>query len=152
MRAAQLLKDKQRQPVEGKNPQPRVTRHLRTREQLAFQLESRLLRREQQERRAVRLGGQPRADFRHAAKRLAAARRPEKKTRLHAPVLAGTSPRRKGEADCESEWSLFEPQRHGGTEKAVSIGRFLCASVSLGAVASDSISARTGWPVPILVV
>ncbi len=86
-RLSELVENEGRQPFKRQDVQPRVARQRGVRQQLALQLVSRLLRRQQDQRRAVRRGHQRRADFPHAMKRLPAARGAEKKTRLHATLL-----------------------------------------------------------------
>ena len=87
-RGAQRVEDKLREPLERKNVQPRIPGQRAGGEQLAFELKRRLLGREQDQRRACRRCRQGGADFGEAAKGLAAAGRPEEKTRLHALLFA----------------------------------------------------------------
>jgi hypothetical protein len=83
-RNAKLIENKFRKALEGENVQARVTGQIATGEKLAFQLEGRLLGREENERRAFRIAVQFFPDFAQATMRLAAASGAEKKTDLHA--------------------------------------------------------------------
>ena len=84
---AQPLKDKFREPLEGKDAQARIARQRVVRQQLPLQLKRRLLRREEQQRRSLRRRGERRANLAQAAIRLAAARGAEEEARLHAVVF-----------------------------------------------------------------
>ncbi len=92
-RDRQFFQDKSRQPVEGKNVQPRVTGQFPVGEQLAFELERGLFGRQQNQRPArLRLGAaifpQRGADFGKTAEGLAAAGGTEEKAHLHTGFFA----------------------------------------------------------------
>ncbi len=93
-RFLQAVEQEEREAVEGQDVQARVTGGRGTGEQLALELIRRLLGRDEQERRPVRRGGQFPADFREAAKRLAAAGGSEDESCLHGTVLT----QRRGDA------------------------------------------------------
>ena len=86
-RDVQRFKNELREAVEGKDVQPREPGDFPTIEQLAFNLKRSLLGREEDERRAVRRGGERGADFGEAAEGLAAASGAEEEARLHTEIL-----------------------------------------------------------------
>jgi hypothetical protein len=86
-REMEFFKNKTREPVEGKNLQPREAGNFFIGEQLAFELKRGLLGREQNQRRTIGRLRQRGADSGEAAEGLAAAGGPEEESRLHAAFL-----------------------------------------------------------------
>ena len=80
---AEVVEDKGGQPLEGQNMQPGVAAEFRCGEQLAFELEGGLFRRQQQQGRACGRREQFPADFRKAAMGLAAAGGAEEELNAH---------------------------------------------------------------------
>ena len=95
-RLAELLEDKAREPLEGKDAQARVANEVIVREQLAFELKGGLLGREQNQWRTFRRTRQRGTDFGKAAMRLAAASGAEKEVDLHAGFFHAKPGGRKG--------------------------------------------------------
>ena len=81
------IEDKLRETVKGKYLQPREAGGFPAVEQLPFDLKRGLLGREQDQRRAVRRGGERGADFGEAAESFSTASGAEEEARLHAEIL-----------------------------------------------------------------
>ncbi len=80
-----------RQPVEGENPQPGVTCERGIREQLPFELERGLFRRQQHQRQTFRVGEECVPNLAQTAEGLAAAGGAQNETRMHGLVLLRNS-------------------------------------------------------------
>ena len=80
--------------------QPRITGQIRIGEKLSFQLKSRLLGSEQNQRQALWVAEQRLANFFQAQERFSRAGRTEKKSRLHPFFVAQNAGRVKEETGC----------------------------------------------------
>ena len=82
-RLVQFVENKFRQAFKRKNAQPRITRQFRVAQKLAFQLESRLLGREKNQRRPLWILPLRRANFLQAPESFPGAGRTKQKARAH---------------------------------------------------------------------
>jgi hypothetical protein len=87
----ELIENETREPFEGKNPQARIAAEGIIGEQLALELKSGLLGREQNQRWPIRQRLQGGADFRQAAESLATAGGAKEKPDLHDAIFSRMS-------------------------------------------------------------